>query len=96
MGLPYDQRDHFDKAHGGWPDGAEYDQSWRYVHPDEKEGEWKKVERGNKRIKKVDPYHILISNRYASLPAFSAPPDPIQNIASKQIIKTPIHHQSHY
>ena len=62
---------------------------------DEKEGEWKKVERGNKINKKVDPYYILISNRYASLPAFSAPPDPIQ-IASSKVIKTPLHHQSHY
>ena len=27
IGLPYVQRDHFDKAHDGWPDGAEYDHS---------------------------------------------------------------------
>jgi hypothetical protein len=27
MGLPYVQRDEFDKAHGGWPDGADSDRS---------------------------------------------------------------------
>ena len=27
MGLPYVQRDEFDKAHGGWPDGDDSDRS---------------------------------------------------------------------
>ena len=47
MGLPYVQRNHFNKAHGGWPDGAESDHSSGCVDPDEKEGGWKKLERSN-------------------------------------------------
>ena len=63
---------------------------------DEKDGDWKMVEQGNKVIKKVDPYYINLSNQYASLPAFSAPPDPIEKKAIKTLVKTPVHHQSHY
>ena len=66
------------------------------MDPDENEGEWKKVEQGNKTIKKVDPYYILSSSQHASLPALSAPPDSIQNVSRKQITRTPVHHQSHY
>ena len=62
---------------------------------DEEDGEWTKIERGNKIKKKIDPYYILLSNRYASLPAFSAPPDPPQLTPSK-VIPTQLRHQSRH
>ena len=54
------------------------------------------VERGNKLIKKFDPYYIHFNNQYASLPAFSVTPDLIENKSSEPKIKIPVCHQSHY
>ena len=48
---------------------------------DEEGSDWTIVRKGSKlNSKKITvPNYVKISNRYATLPAFSAPPDPIQH-----------------
>ena len=48
-----------------------------------------------KHFKISAPNYVRITNRYASLPAFSAPPDPLSS-PNPVADPTPIKHQSHY
>ena len=65
---------------------------------DDEEGsdDWTIVRKGSKlNAKNVTvPNYVQISNRYATLPAFSAPPDPIQHPDTPS--SPPIQHQSRY
>ena len=63
---------------------------------DEEASDWTIVRKGSKLNEKkiAVPNYVQISNRYATLPAFSALPDPLQQPLAPKLIQNT--HQSHY